>query len=405
MKKSLLFLILFLCLSNLTAQTRLSSWAKGFLDIHQISTGRGNACFCILPDGTTLLIDVGDFSSADSLRRSTIVPDNRKTPAQWVADYIYQFHPAGKGAQIDYALLTHFHDDHIGHFTGVSRHAQGQYALSGITELGSLIPIRILIDRGRPEATDRQGEAQRFAKYLQDYDRFIAYQSKTKNLQYQKFRVGSSSQLKLLQQPSDYPDFTIKNLFANGEISSHWDSTVVMRKYKPGEQLDENDLSLGIRLSYGAFDYYSGGDITGIDGLGTADPNSMESLVAPVIGPVDVAVLNHHGNRDTQNEFFVRTIRPRVWIQPGWSAGHPGTEVLRRIVSKELYPGERDLFTNFLHPAVARVVGKRWADHYKSTTGHMVIRVEPHGARYAVYVLQDASEERTIKEQYHYQSR
>lgn len=409
MKKSLWFSILLVLLSNLTAQTHLASWEKGFLDIHQISTGRGNACFCVLPDGTTLLIDVGDFSSADSLRRSTIVPDNRKSPARWVADYIHEFHPAGKKAQIDYVLLTHFHDDHIGHFYAVSIHPQGQYKLSGITELGTLLPIRILIDRGSPEAKDKPGEEpavrQLFAKYLEDYDRFIDYQTKTNKLQHQKFTVGACKQIKLLHQPSAFPDFTIKNLFANGEISSNWDSTIVIRKFKQGDQPDENDLSLGIRISYGAFDYYTGGDISGVDGLGTADPASMESLAAPVIGSVDVAVLNHHGDRDSQNEFFVRTIRPRVWIQPSWSAGHPGPEVLRRIMSKELYPGERDLFTNFLHPAVERVLGKRWVDQYKSTTGHMVIRVEPHGAKYAVYVLQDASEDRKIVAQYTYRSR
>ena len=37
-------------------------WNAGFpgtLDIHHISTGRGNATFFVLPDGTTLLVDAG----------------------------------------------------------------------------------------------------------------------------------------------------------------------------------------------------------------------------------------------------------------------------------------------------------------------------------------------------------
>ena len=38
----------------------IESWQPGMLDIHQISTGRGNAGLYIFPDGTTLLVDVGE---------------------------------------------------------------------------------------------------------------------------------------------------------------------------------------------------------------------------------------------------------------------------------------------------------------------------------------------------------
>jgi hypothetical protein len=43
----------------------LESWQDGRLDIHQINTGRGNATFFILPDGTTLLIDAGELKLTD----------------------------------------------------------------------------------------------------------------------------------------------------------------------------------------------------------------------------------------------------------------------------------------------------------------------------------------------------
>ena len=33
----------------------LPEWQAGYLDIHQISTGRGNAAYLIFPDGTTML--------------------------------------------------------------------------------------------------------------------------------------------------------------------------------------------------------------------------------------------------------------------------------------------------------------------------------------------------------------
>ena len=38
----------------------IAPWEPGTLEIHQISTGRGNAGLYIFPDGTTLLVDTGE---------------------------------------------------------------------------------------------------------------------------------------------------------------------------------------------------------------------------------------------------------------------------------------------------------------------------------------------------------
>jgi beta-lactamase superfamily II metal-dependent hydrolase len=417
MKKTFLPIILFF-ISSVSAQTNIfPKWEKGFLDIHFINTGRGNAAFYLLPDGSSLLVDVGDLPSSDSVRRSPAVPNNSKTPAEWVADYIYHFHPDKKNARLDYALITHYHDDHFGHFNNsVKTHKEGNYKLSGITELGSIIPIKKLIDRGfdkpvnfRDSALQNKmktnGEAMGLLNDLNEYWKFIEYQGKINGMVNEKFEVGSVDQIKLKNDSAGYPEFRIKNLFANGEISNSWDGEVSVHKYKAGEYPGENDLSCGVKISYGKFDLYTGGDIPGINFTGSSDFNSMEALVAPVVGPVDVATLNHHGNRDSQNEFYVRTIRPRVWIGQSWTSNHPGEEVLRRIISNEVYPGKRDLFTNFFHPSNKIVIGKRAVESYKTQTGHIVIRVYPRGDNYDIFVLDDRSDERKIISQYHYQSR
>src|SRR3982751_5189516 len=39
----------------------LPAWQKGYLDLHHINTGRGNAAFYIFPDGTTMLLDAGEL--------------------------------------------------------------------------------------------------------------------------------------------------------------------------------------------------------------------------------------------------------------------------------------------------------------------------------------------------------
>jgi len=68
------------------ARARLEPWSKGTLDVHQISTGRGNAALVVFPDGTTLLYDAGD--TGDGIPLATAVPDGTRAPGEWIARYV-----------------------------------------------------------------------------------------------------------------------------------------------------------------------------------------------------------------------------------------------------------------------------------------------------------------------------
>ena len=50
-------------------------WSPGMLDIHKISTGRGNSPLLVLPDGTTVLVDAA--RPATAFRRPTHTPMRR----------------------------------------------------------------------------------------------------------------------------------------------------------------------------------------------------------------------------------------------------------------------------------------------------------------------------------------
>ncbi len=410
LKKLGLFFLIFLMMRIVNGQNRkLPKWQPGFLDIHHINTGRGDAAFMVFPDGTTMLVDAGDMSETHvrttSRRNANLVPNGSKTAPQWIVDYIEQFLPEKQERKLDYALITHYHDDHFGEMDSLRKIAPGGYQLTGIMEVGTLIPIKKLIDRGFDfpiNFKDKEVQSQeRFSKdaygmipTLKEYWNFIAYQSKNVGLENESLQVGSNDQITLKINSNDYPDFYVQNIASNGNIWTGYDHSFYSL-FKQGEYPGENPLSNGIRIDYGKFNYYTGGDISGIDGFGQTDMNALESHVAPVIGAVDVATLNHHGNRDSQNPFYVRTIRPRVWIQQNWTADHPGEEVLRRIISKELYPGDRDIFSTIMLQGTKDVIGGR-LDQYKSQKGHIVVRVYDNGDTYDVYVLDDTSEEREI---------
>lgn len=132
-----LLAVALLCSHAVSAQTigrSLPPWMPGILDIHQIQTGRGNAAFLIFPDGTTLLVDAGAVPDRSGLEIGPQRPDATRTPAEWIAQYIRDFSPRTP-ATLDYALITHYHDDHMG----------------AIAAVGRAIPIRILLDRGDPQ--------------------------------------------------------------------------------------------------------------------------------------------------------------------------------------------------------------------------------------------------------------
>ena len=367
-------------------------WSPGTLDIHRISTGKGDAVFYIFPDGTTMLVDPG-ATGRQGPRVTAQRPDASRTPGEWVVRYIRRMLPPGSKPAIDYALLTHFHGDHMGDLIPDSKpSASGKYRLTGITEVGDAIPIRKLIDRNWPSydypAPLRGG-------MMENYRAFLKAQAEAAGMKVERFEPGRRDQIVLLRDPGRYRDFEIRNAGANGEI---WTGvgTVTRRHFPPVQETpaadrpSENMCSISMRLSYGKFDYFAGGDITGIPDEGAPDWHDVETPVAKAVGPVDVVVLNHHGYIDTQNAFFVSALRPRVHLFSVWSPGQPCPRVWRRLLSTRLYTGPRDIFATNMTEAAKTVIADM--SKLKSEHGHILVRVEPGGARYRVIILDDAAE-------------
>lgn len=350
----------------------LAKWSPGTLDIHQINTGRGNAAFLMLPDGTTLLIDAGNGGHQPP-RGTSLKPDASRTPGEWIARYIR----AMGATTIDYGYLTHFHDDHM----------------DAMVDVAERMPIRLMLDRAWPDyhypaADYREFQEPAFIQYRNHLEKDPARAA--------RFIPGRDDQIVLTREPGRYPEFVIRNIAANGEV---WTGvgTATKRHFPPLDGLarsewpTENMCSQAIRLSYGKFDYYSGGDLPGTPRPGYPLWQDVETPVAMAVGPVDAAVVNHHGNRDSTNAFFVSALRPRLWIIPVWSSDHPGHDVLDRMFATRLYPGPRDVFATNMIEANRIVIGPL-LDRLASAQGHIVIRVAPGGATYQVIVLDDSAE-------------
>ena len=172
-----------------------------------------------------------------------------------------------------------------------------------------------------------------------------------------------------------------------GEVDEYWGLSEV--KAPPGEVtiLSHGEtLPLAVDLNPPATNEASRAYFESLEGMRAAPGEGR------AVGPTDVQVLNHHGYRNTHHEFWVRTTRPRVLVHQNWSSDQPGMGVLKRITSTYLYPGPRDLFGLDILPVNRAFIGEAIDRAYKSTRGHVVVRVEPGGARYWVIVLDDTTE-------------
>ena len=96
------------------------AWAEGYMDIHSINCGRGEAFYYIFPDGTTMLVDAAgappnelydygsDAAGVDSK------PNVNENSGKVIVNYIKHFAPSVAGGKLDYFVSSHYHGDHIG---------------------------------------------------------------------------------------------------------------------------------------------------------------------------------------------------------------------------------------------------------------------------------------------------
>lgn len=378
------------------AGREIAPWQPGTLDIHQISTGRGNSALYILPDGTTLLVDAGDLARKTA-HHTPDRPDGSRPAAEWIVRYIRHALRHDAKPKLDYALLTHFHGDHMGSVSEATpMSSTGAYRLLALAQVGESLGIGKMLDRGWPDYSFPRPIEDAAVK---DYRTFLAWQARHNGLKAERFAPGRNDQLVLLREKQRYPDFEIRNIGANGEV---WTGVgAATRRHFPALETvpradwpSENPLSISFRLSYGKFDFFNGGDITGIPPEGFPDWHDIETPVAKAVGPVEAAILNHHGWIDSMNAFFVATLRPRVWLLSVWDAGHPTWRVWQRLQSTRLYPGPREVFATDLHPATRAVI--LGLDKLASDRGHIVLRVSPGGGEYRIVVVDDSSESRRV---------
>jgi len=373
-----------------TAET-LPPWRPGELDIHFIHTGVGEQTFFVFPDGTTMLLDCGDTHHAKYMCDIPPLPSAEKCGGEWVSRYIQRLIPQ---REIDYLMVSHWHGDHIGDPSlGCWRNAKGEQ-VCGITAVAEDFRFRHYFDHQFPNpgkyACDPDPEAYRlFQSWLK--------RACADGLDAQPFRVGALNQIRLLRDGARYPGFSIRNLCANAVVWDGKDGCVDLGAghVKSGHKtIHENRLSAAIRIDYGNFSYYSGGDneltLFGADGK----MFNWEERLGRVCGPVDVAKTNHHAGVHAMSPEFCAAVRPRVWLSSVWQPRMIDHKSLKSMCSRKLYSGERYVCFGYIADKVRDVAAAYGEDI--APAGHAVVKVAPGGSGYEVYSVDATSEEMRV---------
>lgn len=360
------------CVSLEGVGERYAGWQPSEMDIHFIHTGTGEQTFFQFPDGTTMLLDCGHIAKRNPKYVAAVPakPSGNLRGGEWVTRYLKR---VTANRTLDYMLVSHWHDDHV----------------LGLGDVAKEFTFARWLDHQYPQVAaftgDSDPDSVRFAlEYVP--------QAVARGMKAERIRVGTCDQIVLQHDAAQrYADFEVRNLASNGVI---WDGAKGTRDYATEHlaftrknHIAENALSSAFRIRYGAFTYYTGGDMQ--PAFHTPDGViDGEELVGRLCGPVDVCKTNHHAFWNAMQAGFVRAVQARVYLSSVWSPNQVNTRNLPIICSRDLYAGPRTLYHGAM-PLGKReeLAGKSYFADLAPAQGHVVVKVPEGGRTYEVFTL------------------
>lgn len=260
------------------------------LHIYFVDVEGGQATLFVTPAGESLLIDTG-WPGNDGRDADRIVAAARKAGIN----------------KIDYVLITHYHDDHVG----------------GVPQLAERIAVGTFIDHGENrEITDAV-----------TVKRWQGYQAVLATGKYRRISVkpGDALPVKGMQATVISSDGALieKPLAGAGKDNPY------CRDAEPfPADTTENLRSLGTFINFGKLRILDLGDLT---------HDKEMQLMCPMnrIGKIDIYIVSHHGWAQSSAPAFVYGLAPRVAIMDN-GAKKGGTPSVVDTIRKS--PGLEDLW-------------------------------------------------------------
>ena len=264
------------------------------LQIYFIDVEGGQATLFVAPSGESMLVDTG-WSGHNSRDAERIAAAAKHAGVK----------------KIDYLVITHFHEDHVG----------------GVPQLAAKMPILTFVDHGASVETDRRA-SELFKAYAE-------YRGKGSHLQ---VKPGDTIPIKGLE---------VRVLTANGDgLSSPLAGAGQANPFCADAKLrdrdnSENARSVGTLITFGKFRAIDLGDLTW---------NKEHDLFCPdnKVGAVDLYIVSHHGSELSGSPAMVHALHPLVAIMDNGARKGGTAEAWQAIHSS---PGLEDIWQ--LHYSIA----------------------------------------------------
>jgi competence protein ComEC len=230
------------------------------LQIYFIDVEGGQATLVVSPSGQSLLIDTG-WADADGRDAGRIVAAAHDAHVK----------------RIDYVLITHYHDDHVG----------------GVTQLAERMKIGTFVDHGpnMEDSDDTRKNYEAYQKTIAGHEHMVL-----------KPNVGVPIRGITVQALAAAGEHITDPLPGAGEANPYCAS-----EPEAAEDKSENARSLGVLITYGKFRFLDLGDLTKKRELELACPNNL-------IGTVDLYLTTHHGADSSNAKALVWALHPRVAV-------------------------------------------------------------------------------------------
>ena len=270
-----------------SAETRASTKA---LQVYFVDVEGGQATLFVTPAGQSLLIDTG-------------WPDNQGRDAGRIVAAAKQ---AGI-TKIDYVLITHFHEDHVG----------------GVPQLVERIPVGTFIDHGENRESTDASTVQNWNAYQK-----VMARGKFKHIVAKPGDLLPIRGMSAMVISSD-GNLIDKPLPGAGQQNAYCKNA----EQYPADQT-ENSRSVGTLITFGKVRILDLGDLT---------RDKEMQLMCPVnkLGKIDIYIVSHHGWYQSSSAPFVHGIAPRVAIMDN-GAKKGGTPSVWDVIEKS--PGLEDLW-------------------------------------------------------------